>query len=329
MTPSVGATAGGEGPAAHGGHLRRTVDEDRGPVRFGPSAPDPGLPALAELVEACGTAARRSAPEPPGGGALLREAACGYWSRRALRAAPGQVAAVAHGRAPAAAHRAVLAAGALAGPPEAGRHLYADFGPLRARLATVDVTDSMGLEEHLGERLGTPVYGGHRFNDELRALRVRLPRAPRLGVTPAQRLESVIAGPPLGLPHVARALSASAAAPSIARRPARHGAGESRTAGGSGGSGITGSARATGTTGITGITGITDGTGTTGSSGITASARTTGITGITGITDGTGATGGSGITGSARTTGITGITDGTGSSGSSGSSGSTEGTEAQ
>lgn len=34
----------------------------------------------------------------------------------------------------AAAHRAVLASGALARPPQAGRHLYADLGPLRSRL---------------------------------------------------------------------------------------------------------------------------------------------------------------------------------------------------
>ncbi|MEW2544609.1 aminotransferase class I/II-fold pyridoxal phosphate-dependent enzyme [Streptomyces sp. NPDC047002] len=469
MTPSVGVTAGGDGPAAHG-DLRRTVHEDHGPVRFGPSAPDPGLPALPELVEACRAAAHRPDPEPPGGGAALREAACGYWSRRALRTAPGQVAAApgappllfallsavggdvllprpcpawwtpqirllgrpayhvptpaecggvpdpyalletvrrvraegggprvlllcpaddptgtvappdllhaaceaavgeglhlvsdetwrdtghragtallspaemwpddttvlcdtvgaltpaawpaafarfphtarglarrattvdiltalgavlaapvaaaaalalaepdavrararaaaaAHARVAVAAHRAVLAAGALARPPEAGRHLYADFGPLRARLATVDVTDSMDLEEHLGERLGTPVYGGHRFGDELGALRVRLPTAPLLGAAPAERLASVVSGAPLELPHVARALSAFAAALSIARRPARHGAEEPRTTSAPGSTDITdatGSTDTAGTTGTTGGSGSTEGT---------------------------------------------------------------------
>ncbi|MDN3293898.1 aminotransferase class I/II-fold pyridoxal phosphate-dependent enzyme [Streptomyces ficellus] len=395
--------------------MRRTATEGRGPVRYGPHAPEPGLPVLPELAAVLGAAADRTEPEPPGGGPLLRDAACGYWWRRGLRchpedlaAAPGAqpllsalmaahggdvlmprpcpawwapqarllgrpayhvptpaecggvpdsyalletvrrvrveggrpallllsvaddptatvappevvreaceaavaeglhivsdetwrdtlhdphdtvlvspaemcpddvtvlcdlagsltpaawpaaiarfpptgrgsdrrartldrltalgaqiaapVAAAAahalgepepvttraaataalHARVAAAAHHAVLAAGGLALPPRAGRHLYADLGPLRGRLAERGVSDSMELEEYLTDRLGTPVPGGHRFGDELGALRVRLATGPLLGATPEERMESLTAARPLELPHVAHALN--------------------------------------------------------------------------------------------------------------------------
>ncbi|MFF3244832.1 aminotransferase class I/II-fold pyridoxal phosphate-dependent enzyme [Streptomyces sp. NPDC002870] len=112
-----------------------------------------------------------------------------------------------HARLAAAAHHAVLVSGALARPPQAGRHLYADLGPLRARLADRGVTDSMELEEYLTRRLGAAAPGGHRFGDELGALRVRLATGPLVGATPEQRLESLTSPAPLELPHVAEALS--------------------------------------------------------------------------------------------------------------------------
>ncbi|MFE4826620.1 aminotransferase class I/II-fold pyridoxal phosphate-dependent enzyme [Streptomyces sp. NPDC056672] len=117
-----------------------------------------------------------------------------------------------YGRVAVAAHRAVVASGAFARPPQAGRHLYADLGPLRARLAERGVADSMELENHLGGRLGTPAPGGHRFGDELGALRVRLSTAALLGATPERRLESLMAAEPLELPYVARALTDFASA---------------------------------------------------------------------------------------------------------------------
>lgn len=117
----------------------------------------------------------------------------------------GQAAAV-HARVAAAAHHEVLVSGALARPPQAGRHLYADLGPLRARLAERGVSDSMELEEYLTGRLRAPVPGGHRFGDELGALRVRLATAPLLGTTPEQQLETLHSPAPLELPHVAGAL---------------------------------------------------------------------------------------------------------------------------
>ncbi|MFB9436888.1 aminotransferase class I/II-fold pyridoxal phosphate-dependent enzyme [Streptomyces showdoensis] len=112
-----------------------------------------------------------------------------------------------HGRIAAAAHRAVRAAGAFARPPQAGRHLYADLGPLRAGLAARGVTDSLELENHLTERLGTPVPGGHRFGDELGALRVRFDTAAFLGDTEEERTEALASARPEESPHVARALS--------------------------------------------------------------------------------------------------------------------------
>ncbi|MET9625639.1 aminotransferase class I/II-fold pyridoxal phosphate-dependent enzyme [Streptomyces sp. NPDC006464] len=121
-------------------------------------------------------------------------------------------AAALHGRVAAAAHRVALAAGAVARPPQAGRHLYADLGPLRAGLAARGVTDSMELENHLTRRLGTPVPGGHRFGDELGALRVRFDTGPLLGSDEEERTESLGSATPEELPHVARALNSLGAA---------------------------------------------------------------------------------------------------------------------
>ncbi|MFD0141216.1 MULTISPECIES: aminotransferase class I/II-fold pyridoxal phosphate-dependent enzyme [unclassified Streptomyces] len=111
-----------------------------------------------------------------------------------------------------AAHRAVLTAGALARPPQAGRHLYADLGPLRSGLAVRGVTDSMELENHLGRRLGTPVPGGHRFGDELGALRVRFDTGAFLGSTEEELMESLTSANPVELPHVEAALRSFAEA---------------------------------------------------------------------------------------------------------------------
>lgn len=117
-------------------------------------------------------------------------------------AARAAAAAALHGAVAGAAHRELLAVGALARPPQAGRHLYADLTPLRAGLARQGVGDAMELEDWLGGRLGAPTPGGQRFADEPVALRVRLSTGPLLGTTPEERLAALTAGDPLELPHV-------------------------------------------------------------------------------------------------------------------------------
>ncbi|MCJ1681372.1 aminotransferase class I/II-fold pyridoxal phosphate-dependent enzyme [Streptomyces sp. APSN-46.1] len=121
-------------------------------------------------------------------------------------AARAYAAAALHGTVAAAVHRELLHVGALARPPQAGRHLYADLTPLRAGLARHGVGDAMELEDWLGARLGAPTPGGQRFADELGALRVRLSTGPFLGATPQDRLAALTARDPLELPHVRRSL---------------------------------------------------------------------------------------------------------------------------
>ena len=62
------------------------------------------------------------------------------------------------------------------------------------------------MEDFLTARLGMPAPGGHRFGDDLAALRVRLATGPLLGGTDEERVESLTSPAPLELPHVHRAL---------------------------------------------------------------------------------------------------------------------------
>ncbi|MBQ0852347.1 aminotransferase class I/II-fold pyridoxal phosphate-dependent enzyme [Streptomyces sp. NPDC057620] len=112
-----------------------------------------------------------------------------------------------HASVAAAAHRALTAAGALVRPPRAGRHLYADLGPLRSALGALGVGDAQELEDFLSVRLDMPAPGGHRFGDDLGALRVRLSTGPFLGTTDDERMASLVSPEPLELPHVKSRLS--------------------------------------------------------------------------------------------------------------------------
>ncbi|MGW9027755.1 aminotransferase class I/II-fold pyridoxal phosphate-dependent enzyme [Streptomyces sp. NPDC055722] len=112
-----------------------------------------------------------------------------------------------HARVAAAAYRAVVTAGAVARPPQAGRHFYADLDPLRSALGAHGVGDAQELEDFLSARLGMPTPGGHRFGDDLAALRVRLSTGPFLGATAEERAQCLISPEPLELPHVQRALN--------------------------------------------------------------------------------------------------------------------------
>ncbi|SFF67195.1 aminotransferase class I/II-fold pyridoxal phosphate-dependent enzyme [Streptomyces mirabilis] len=112
-----------------------------------------------------------------------------------------------HARVALAAHRAVIGSGALARPPQAGRHLYVDLGPLSSALTALGVGDAQELEDFLTARLGMPAPGGHRFGDDLEALRVRLETGPLLGTTDEERAECLSSPSPLELPQVQRALT--------------------------------------------------------------------------------------------------------------------------
>ncbi|MEU2561222.1 aminotransferase class I/II-fold pyridoxal phosphate-dependent enzyme [Streptomyces longispororuber] len=112
-----------------------------------------------------------------------------------------------HARLAAALRSTVTGAGALARPPVAGRHLYVDLGPLRPALAARGVTDAQELEDHLQERLGLPAPGGHRFGDDIGALRVRLSTGPLLGTAAEERGRALTAPDPLELPQVKRTLT--------------------------------------------------------------------------------------------------------------------------
>ncbi|MDT0436096.1 MULTISPECIES: aminotransferase class I/II-fold pyridoxal phosphate-dependent enzyme [Streptomyces] len=112
-----------------------------------------------------------------------------------------------HGCLATALHATVVAAGALARPPRAGRQLYADLEPLRPALTAHGVGDAQELEDFLTARLGHPAPGGHRFGDELGALRVRLTTGALLGASGGERAECLTAPAPLELPHVQRALT--------------------------------------------------------------------------------------------------------------------------
>ncbi|WP_328751653.1 aminotransferase class I/II-fold pyridoxal phosphate-dependent enzyme [Streptomyces sp. NBC_00285] len=111
-----------------------------------------------------------------------------------------------HARVAAAAHAVVVGAGALCRPPQAGRHLYVDLGPLRPALTARGIGDAQDLEDFLAARLGVPAPGGHRFGDDLGALRVRLSTGPLLGTSDTERAECLTSPAPLELPHVQRAL---------------------------------------------------------------------------------------------------------------------------
>jgi aspartate/methionine/tyrosine aminotransferase len=112
-----------------------------------------------------------------------------------------------HARVAAAAHHAVVAAGALARPPCCGRHLYVDLTPLAPALDAHGIGDAQELEDFLTTRLGMPAPGGHRFGDDLEAPRVRLSTAPLLGDTAELRAEGLSSPAPLELPQVRGALT--------------------------------------------------------------------------------------------------------------------------
>ncbi|MFH8337333.1 aminotransferase class I/II-fold pyridoxal phosphate-dependent enzyme [Streptomyces sp. AM6-12] len=111
-----------------------------------------------------------------------------------------------HARLAAAAHAEVTAAGAVARPPQAGRHLYADLSPFREALAAQGVGDAQELEDFLTAATGMPAPGGHRFGDDLAAPRVRLGTGPLLAGTDEERAQALTSPAPWELPCVQSSL---------------------------------------------------------------------------------------------------------------------------
>ncbi|MGX7760858.1 aminotransferase class I/II-fold pyridoxal phosphate-dependent enzyme [Streptomyces angustmyceticus] len=68
--------------------MQRTAPD---PQREPDPEPPAGLPVLPELAAHLAAAADRTEAEPPGGGAPLRTAACGYWERRGQATIPDRV----------------------------------------------------------------------------------------------------------------------------------------------------------------------------------------------------------------------------------------------
>ncbi|MYS15108.1 pyridoxal phosphate-dependent aminotransferase, partial [Streptomyces sp. SID4982] len=68
------------------------------------------------------------------------------------------------------------------------------------------VGDAQELEDFLTARLGVPAPGGHRFGDDLGALRVRLATAPLLGGTDEEREAALVSPDPTELPYTRDAL---------------------------------------------------------------------------------------------------------------------------
>jgi aspartate aminotransferase len=100
-----------------------------------------------------------------------------------------------HAAVAAAAHRELLRCGALALPPAAGFHLYADFTARRPALAVAGV----GGPDALAARL-PGALAGHRMGEDPRELRVRIAVPALYGHTPAERAAALA-------DHVAAALA--------------------------------------------------------------------------------------------------------------------------
>ncbi|MFJ9038304.1 aminotransferase class I/II-fold pyridoxal phosphate-dependent enzyme [Streptomyces sp. NPDC102406] len=131
MRPSDPTARASRADPAH--EARGPAPQGRGPVRYGPPLPEPGLPVLPELAGVVAGAAARPCAEPPGGPAALLEAARGYWHRRGLTDDRARIAA-----APGGAPLLLALTAALGGDVLVPRPCSAWWGP-QARLLGHDV----------------------------------------------------------------------------------------------------------------------------------------------------------------------------------------------
>jgi aspartate aminotransferase len=105
-----------------------------------------------------------------------------------------------------AAHREVVAAGALCRPPTGAFYLYPDLEPLRPALAARGVHDGAQLAALLLDEFEVAVLEGAAFGDDPAALRFRMATSLLYGATDEQRWEALLTDDPLGLPWISEAL---------------------------------------------------------------------------------------------------------------------------
>jgi aspartate aminotransferase len=105
-----------------------------------------------------------------------------------------------------AAHREVVAAGAICRAPTGAFYLYPDLEPLRPALVAQGVSTGAQLAALLLERHDVAVLEGAAFGDDPAALRFRMATSLLYGGTDEQRWEALAAEDPIALPWIAAAL---------------------------------------------------------------------------------------------------------------------------
>jgi aspartate aminotransferase len=105
-----------------------------------------------------------------------------------------------------AAHREVVAAGALCRPPTGAFYLYPDLEPLRPALAARGVHDGAQLAALLLDEFEVAVLEGAAFGDDPAALRFRMATSLLYGATVEQRWEALLSDDPVALPWIREAL---------------------------------------------------------------------------------------------------------------------------
>ena len=105
-----------------------------------------------------------------------------------------------------AAHREVVAAGAVCRPPTGAFYLYPDLEPLRASLGAHGVRTGEQLAALLLGRFDVAVLEGAAFGDDPAALRFRMATSLLYGATDEQRWEALLTDDPVALPWIADAL---------------------------------------------------------------------------------------------------------------------------
>jgi aspartate aminotransferase len=105
-----------------------------------------------------------------------------------------------------AAHREVVAAGALCRPPTGAFYLYPDLEPMRPALAARGVHDGAQLAALLLDEFELAVLEGAAFGDDPAVLRFRMATSLLYGATAEQRWEALLGDDPVALPWIREAL---------------------------------------------------------------------------------------------------------------------------